>query len=119
MTTQHTPGPWEVWPEVEGGIGRDRHLVYISVGPKDRRRVAATGVYGRKRNAPKNGSNPVVPEDECRANARLIASAPELLRVARNMLAFAEIKWGNLDEGANESFADARRIISLARGTAE
>lgn len=76
MSTKHTPGPWEVWPEVHGS--HPRHLVYISVGPVDKRRVCSTGVYGHKRGA-ETSKKPVVTEEECRANARLIAAAPDML----------------------------------------
>lgn len=82
MTTKHTPGPWEVWPEVHGS--HPEHLVYISVGPADKRRVCSTGVYGHKQGSA-NGKKPVVTEDECRANARLIAAAPDMLALLKQI----------------------------------
>ncbi len=54
-----------------------------------------------------------------RAQAWLLrALNTELFRVGCNLLAFAEIKWGNLDPDANEAFADARAVIAKAKESA-
>ena len=99
MTAQHTPGPWSVKPE-------EVDRAYI--------RVRGTHLGGRFKIAnvltPNyEGSHPRE-ADETRANARLIAAAPELLAVvihARNVL-------------PNEHWADdTRRMLdaAIARAT--
>lgn len=37
-----------------------------------------------------------------------------LLRVARNLLALAETKWGNTNEDASEIFSESRQVIDRA-----
>jgi hypothetical protein len=83
----HTPGPWKVWPEVKGS--HPDHLVYISIGSVNGGRIASTGVYGHRKGR-RPDATPIVSEEECRANARLIAAAPDLLAAARSALLFAE-----------------------------
>jgi len=55
---------------------------------------------------------------ECEANARLIAAAPELLEAAQIGLAFALVKFGNLDPDANAAFDRIRAAIAKATGPA-
>lgn len=106
MGAQHTPEPWIVaakpssvvgWPIVaQSGrvIASLNYVQHSKIDPK----VEGDDAFNR----------------ESRANGALIAAAPDLLRVACNLLALAEIKWGNLDEGVNELFADARAAIAKA-----
>lgn len=82
---EHTPGPWEVGEEVDSA---DK-LVYIPIR-RGAKRISTTGVYGRNEDGTTAGrvykdnfgierhSN-IITAEECRANARLIAAAPELL----------------------------------------
>jgi hypothetical protein len=98
----HTPGPW--------ALNTDGPFAYLNGNPN-----AACPWFKFASVVVRVNDEPCL---EGEANARLIAAAPELLRVARNMLAFAEIKWGNLDEDANEAFSDARAAIARATGAA-
>lgn len=70
MKAQHTPGPWkmEEWryptaspPRVELAIQNDRRRILVL-------------------DADESGDNPyIIPWDEAKANARLIAAAPDML----------------------------------------
>lgn len=70
--TKHTPGPWAAtrWQLFEPLCG-----VQIAVSANDRRAIALTGLEGDK------------DEAESRANARLIAAAPELLAALKQIRA--------------------------------
>jgi len=83
--SKHTPGPWKVSKEETSG----KRLVYIRIAsmPGD---VGTTGVYGHYEDGTTAGSayvdrfgtkryKPVISEEEARANAHLIAAAPEML----------------------------------------
>ena len=89
MTTQakHTPGPWEI-----GSINkRDKNLWWAAVfTPKN------TG----KPHTPRACEALGIDREECEANARLIASAPELLE------ALETIATGNTDPA---------RMVEIAR----
>src|ERR1700730_10745491 len=84
-TSRHTSGPWTVGAEIDS----DKKLVYIRIESLNGN-VGTTGVYGHKRNGSTAGRKyfdrfgterhePVITADEARANAKLIAAAPELL----------------------------------------
>jgi hypothetical protein len=97
---QFTAGPWRVDPnyncDVQSADGAleiaSTHPDVLDGGPSD------TG--------------------KAKANARLIAKAPDLLRIASDLLALVHLKYGNLDEGVNEIIRDASAVISTARGDA-
>lgn len=74
----HTPGPWEV-VEVWSGPASERGLVYARIQGADGS-VGFAGAYLSKQGKP---------DDECRANARLIAAAPELLEALEKLSASA------------------------------
>lgn len=76
---KHTPGPWNILKVVGGGV-KPTHLVYINIGPNER--TCAVSVYGDLNQSGENAKR-TIPEAECRANARLIAAAPELLAACR------------------------------------
>jgi hypothetical protein len=116
-----TPGPWTVGAEVKS----EPRLVYISIFA-GKKRLSSTGVYGRKQDGETAGRKytdkfgterhePIVPEDEARANARLIAAAPDLFAALGALTA--------LDDG-DESFAwkhsslfeNARAALAKALG---
>lgn len=106
QTAKHTPGPWIVC-EVEGddsilNIEQDRHALVDEepsiIGTVD---MAGDGID------PKIG----------RANAHLIAAAPDLLEVLERVIAEATnprgdggVRWGTVDR--------ARAVIARARGQA-
>lgn len=48
--------------------------------------------------------------------ANLVAAAPDLLDALKVTLAFARLKYGNLDEGANKAFEEAHAAIDKAEG---
>jgi cytosine/adenosine deaminase-related metal-dependent hydrolase len=108
MTTQatHTPGPWEI-----GSINkRDKNLWWAAVfTPKN------TGKF----HTPRAGEALGVDREECEGNARLIASAPEMLEALRAMVARAPfIDQSVTEDGlANcEALLKARRAIRHAEG---
>ena len=93
MNTKHTPGPWEQF-------GPGSPAVY---GGDPVRRIC---VLDRQTGAPM---------DECYANARLIAKAPELA----DALAWAlEQLDDDLDPDHQQAFAHARAVLAQATGGA-
>lgn len=81
----HTPGPWTVGDEIDSQ-GR---LVYLNIFA-GKKRVSSTSVYGHRADGTPAGKaytdrfgitrhKASITADECRANAKLIAAAPELL----------------------------------------
>lgn len=101
MTDKHTPGPWETDHETE-----DQSVL----GP-DGFMVADCAIFSLMKGAPT--------EDRCRANARLIAAAPDLRTMLETMIRYAE--W-QIREGADHhptlpSAVDAARAaIAKAEG---
>ena len=106
---EHTPGPWEVGEEVDS---QDR-LVYVPIR-RGKLHISTTGVYGRKPDGETAGRkyrdrfgterhDPVITADECRANARLISAAPELLAACHAALSLSDHAEGCVVERANIS----------------
>ena len=80
MPENWTKGPWKIWQEVDSEHPYP-HLVYIPIGSTDLRRVGATGCYGRRQGEKRESrpnAKPNISEQECRANAHLIAASPDL-----------------------------------------
>ena len=95
--SKFTSGPWEV----QDGVQRDRGLGYRIIGPGD-------FIVGFTQTAMSR-------EDYfgfTKANAELMADAPRLLEVLRNLLAYAEIpqSWDGIDE-AEQAFTEAHELI--------
>lgn len=79
MKTKHTPAPWTAaGPGILDTPHRDKRIMVLH--PDGIRLIADTGqgYIDPKGNA--------IPDDERRANARLIAAAPELLDAANDLL---------------------------------
>ena len=51
-----------------------------------------------------------------KANAHLIAAAPELLEAVEHLIVCTRIKWGNLDDGVNGVMDKAEQAIAKAYG---
>lgn len=86
--TVYTPGPWEV-----DDIGAGRAF---SVRAGDERHaVAFTNSAAMSKHACKNG---IHGDAEQRANARLIAAAPELLEACEMLRGWISTSWGTTSE---------------------
>jgi hypothetical protein len=94
--TKHTPGPWEWWDE---STGRPRRYDLASLNGKNGKRVL--GCYGG------SGINALGKSEEDRANALLIAAAPELLEALKALR-----NW--CDEEINGAPPECRRIMGRA-----
>lgn len=82
--TQHTPGPWRTLPNAV--IGQWQVL-----SPKTK--IATVSIQALE------GATKLMPDCDmnAKANARLIAAAPELLAACQSLLHFAELTgWGDL-----------------------
>jgi hypothetical protein len=94
--SKFTPGPWGVWQK----CGADRSRT-IGAGGKQLAIIANSSMYLA----------------EIEANAELIADAPRLLEVLRQVLTYADIKtsWLTIDE-AEQAFDDANELIDKHGG---
>jgi hypothetical protein len=96
MNTKHTPGPWGFHPHMDcqdDGLGHitncddfDACTIYIGRGEVMLAEVQAFDFRGSVYSGYPKISN----FDEARANARLIAAAPELLDAAKLVIAWYE-----------------------------
>ena len=101
--SHHTPGPWEVL-EGKPGFGVNRAHLRVIVRQPD----SFVPLYVA--DCIREGSL-----DETRANARLIAAAPELLAALRNLLADATAL--GIDDSPFSGVAiEARNAIAKATG---
>jgi hypothetical protein len=115
---KHTPGPWEV-SEV------DPHRVNVAAGlylhPHETRvATKAEALDDDWFICQCDGTVIDRPKSEILANARLIAAAPELLEVCREVVA-ASSHANNIGEGLtrfHEATAMARKVIAKAEGGA-
>ena len=96
--TRWAPGPWQAYPTIETG----REPPYTPVG--------ANTLLG------KVYSEGFGDYDESRANANLIAAAPDLYEALAQCLALAELKYSNTDDIASHVFGECRVALSKARG---
>lgn len=95
MSTQHTPGPWSIAPQIahEG--------LWVESAGDEPEEICLC-------------SPATVPSDECRANARLIAAAPELLDALEGFHPKNTKAPGDLAR----AWEKARAAIAKARGGA-
>lgn len=125
MKTKYTPGPWRVAKVIDSSFPK-KHTVYVLIDDGRKKNVCAVSVYGRneKSEATKtkkeNGeirAIPTIGDEECNANARLIAAAPELLEALENLLPMAEKFLRNAPSHPdNAMLEDARAAIAKAKG---
>lgn len=115
MSTKHTRGPWTVLPEE---VDRD----YIRVrGTRLGERYKVANVL-----TPTGEGVPAREADETRANARLIAAAPDLLDalegLCRNFppdVDLVEAGWARVDiDAACDAYDKARSVLAKATGSA-
>ena len=100
LETQHTPGPWKFSPNGAGYLVT-REDVF----------VVGHGICGVK---PSQSAS----EDQCEANARLIAAAPDMLAVLNEttlQLRYLADKFGETGTGA-AVLARVQAVIAKAEG---
>jgi hypothetical protein len=107
MKSQFTPGPWLAIPTT--AISRNPHSLRMDI-------VSTSGEWN-----PAFIAGDILPDD-----ARLIASAPELLAIVRALLPHASNEWTRLDDLAHcgnreseDSAMELDRLIEHARETIE
>jgi hypothetical protein len=101
---QHTPGPWF--------FGRGAPHQRLIVGGEDRRYVASVTVQ----QVPREMGLYAEPERE--ANARLIRVAPELLSIARRLVALPSGAWHPERHATEEAELIREARAAIARATA-
>lgn len=98
--TEHTPGPWKVEP-----IESQRSLVYCRINGSQS--LGFAGVYKLDDKECQN---------ECLANANLIAAAPELLEALETAVSWYQ-EWLELGPDAGDLSLDTlRKAIAKAKG---
>jgi len=97
--SEHTPGPWQFFELMSGDDG----LGYIRPDPEDGREIAYHGDMGR-------------PSHENRANARLIAAAPDMLAALK---AHVEARRLSGRVGWGDKWDEAMRLTRAAIAKAE
>lgn len=103
MKSQHTPGPWQVLPLY---TNRSVYPIGAKIDANASSILAEVNSQG--------GTS-----DDCQANARLIASAPELLEALRLLIGQLEgikPKSGVHSSSLNADMAIARSAIAKATG---
>ena len=111
METTHTPGPW-LLPHFTDDL-HSCNCQYILAEPY---MGAVATVHRNEREGAEPGRNGDYPAgDEARANARLIASAPDLLAATEDLLGLA---LGDIGGAAQRDgiIAEARAAIAKATG---
>ena len=102
-TNAHTPGPWEIFPVKEVWRGHD-----------------VRGPHGETITHVQRGGSERA--DEQKANARLIAFAPELLQAIKDLFrecAMVHKSWGDGDNTKEADAAIKRAKDAIAKATAE
>jgi len=99
--SKFTPGPWRV---EKSAHFQNTYRVWA-------RDVFLCAAVGRLESG--NGTTP----EETKANAELMANAPRMLEVLRNLLAYAEIprSWDGIDE-AEQAFTQAHKMLEKHGG---
>lgn len=98
MTTKHTPGPWIVSPYGDG----------FEVDSAAGLCIAQTQQLRQTKRKEDHA--------ERKANARLIAAAPELLDKLRTMTSLVRLDYGNLDADVWQEIQETEALIAKATG---
>ena len=106
--TQHTPGPWNIRNPQIGTVKEDDGL--ITIGSDAGKHIATI----------RTGGLPYEPSTEAKANAALLASAPELLNALEAVLYAADTMAAHaIVAGRFDAMRDkGRQAIAKARGEA-
>jgi len=112
MRAQHTPGPWKIQSPSHPDINqREDKLIYAKSGDEFLH-IAEVYQYQNDNNHEANGTAP--------ANARLIAAAPEMLDLFRELLneveEYANIAKPPVSNRLNGKTNKARALISRIEG---
>ena len=94
MKAQHTPGPWQMVGNEDG------YLELIAPGPRRLGVFSKRGFSYRER----------------KANARLIAAAPELLAALRDVIGWIPGSSAWHTDAARKSVENARAVLAQATG---
>ena len=105
MTDKHTPGPWFVVPYGDG------HDTVICKDEAGNQRIAFMAVPGSRDEQSRRKK-----WAEIKANARLIAAAPELLELAHQYI--SDLRHPMSEDSRLRRIERAEKIITKARGEA-
>jgi hypothetical protein len=99
--TKHTPGPWEVDEDDRPGMSYNRQIIAKANNP------AGYGTVCFMAHGWDGGQD--------KANARLIAAAPELLEALRGLLGAIDFSGWNIDDDRwNKPIAKAKSLLAKA-----
>lgn len=105
MTTKHAPGPWFIW---EGGVysGRPKVMKRGELSGYDAKICGIDDMYGTARSR--------------KANARLIAAAPDLLEALQQYgIGFTDESAARAEFGDYEVDRELKRRAAIAKATGE
>ena len=112
--SKHTPGPWKYREPI--GMGRMYHIFFY-----DEHNIALGRIDGYV-DGVSCGKSGYPNREETIANARLIAAAPELLKVSKAVMAWwEEHEYDTAGSGVEEYnlYDDEPEMVTLARKTIE
>lgn len=98
--SKHTPGPWKV----------DSYETVTIKAEKEDKIAMLTWLKGPYGDLGRKS------DEEVKANARLIASAPELLEALKVTTSLCRLKYGNLDAEVYNEILRIESIIAKAEG---
>ena len=104
MTTKHTPGPWYVFHSAHRGRFDDDGPGAFSIG--DAQTAYSANILCSRYEWPERA-------EEMKANARLIAAAPDLLKALQAIVATCSVR---IDDPRIALFDAARAAITKATG---
>ena len=111
-TQKHTPGPWTITDEMMGPKGDYDAAIMARDGM-----TYIGGIVGDDRHGSADQWDSAVPVAEAQANARLIAAAPDLLSLLREVAECAEQNYNNNDMLAHDLSYITPRIAAILRAT--